>query len=430
VNLSRPILALAALTVTWSGALAAESDADQDWLTDQSGCKLVEPESSKGLVLKPIWDGKCVDGFLSGQGVLKMGPMTYTGEFKQGQIASGEATFGDTTFKGEFKDNMPARGVLENPSGTITAAFDKLGNYVGPVVMENADGSRYEGDLDKTRGKHGKGRQTKPDGEYYDGEFQNDARHGTGKWWSPSGWTYTGGYAFGYRDGRGAEVLQDGSHYEGEFKRGDRSGQGRLTEANGAVREGEWKAGELQGKCKIQEATGDKYEGTCVLGKSSGQGRLERVADESVYEGQFVDGVFHGQGRLKSPGYAYEGGFGFGMKHGHGKEVFDSGEQYEGEFVRNERTGRGLLRIADGSGVLTYDGTFKKGVFAGQGTLTIGEQSFKGEFKRGVFTRGVMHTKQGKIIEIDHEKATYLEVLKDGTKVPVDPNALLLPPQA
>jgi hypothetical protein len=166
------------------------------------------------------------------------------------------------------------------------------------------------------------------------------------------------------------------------------------------------------------------------LGKRSGQGRLERVADESVYEGQFVDGVFHGQGRLKAPGYAYEGGFAFGMKNGHGKEVFASGEQYEGEFVRNARSGHGLLRMADESGVLTYDGSFKKGVFAGQGTLTIGEESFKGEFKHGLFTRGVMHTKQGKTIEVDHEKATYLEVLKDGTKVPVAPSALTLPPEA
>jgi hypothetical protein len=262
VSLSRPTLALACLLITSSGALAAESDTDQAWLTDQGGCKLVEPEIFKGLVLAPIWDGKCVDGFLSGQGVLKIGRLTYTGEFKQGQIVSGEMTTDEKSFTGEFKDNMPARGVLKNPGGTTTATFDKQGNFIGPVVEEYSDGSRYEGDLDKNRGRHGKGRYTMPDGEYYDGEYLNNARHGTGKWVSPSGWTYTGQYAFGYREGRGAEVLQDGSHYEGEFKRGDRFGQGRLTEANGAVLEGEWIAGKLQGKCKIQEAAGDRYEGS------------------------------------------------------------------------------------------------------------------------------------------------------------------------
>lgn len=427
MNLCRPTVALAALMISSSGALAAESDADKTWLTDQSGCKLVEPESSRGVVLKPLWDGECVDGFLSGQGTLKLGPITYTGEFKQGQILTGELTFREMTFKGEFNDNTPSRGAAKYAGTTITGVFDKDGNILGPVVAEFSDGSRYEGGYDKARGKHGKGRHTKAD-EVYEGEFQNDARHGTGKWVSSSGWTYTGQYAFGYRDGRGVEVFQDGSRYEGEYKRGDRSGQGKFTEANGAVREGEWQGDTLHGKCKIQEAAGDKYEGACVMGKPSGHGRLERVADESAYEGEFLDGEFHGQGRVQAPGYAYEGAFALGMKSGRGKEVFDTGEQYEGEFVRNERSGQGLLRISDRSGVLTYDGTFKKGVFAGQGTLTVGEESFKGEFKQGVFIRGVMHTKQGKTIEIDEEKETYLELLKDGTKVPVDPSTLVSPP--
>jgi len=410
VSLSRPTLALAALVIgSSSGAFAVESDADKTWISDQNDCKLLEPEKFKGVVLKPLWDGACVDGFLSGRGTLKLGPVTYAGE---------------------FKDNMPSHGVFKHPGATITATFDKDGNFIGPAVADFSDGSHYEGDLDKTRGMHGKGRQTKADGDVYEGEFQDNLRHGTGKWVSLSGWTYTGQYAHGYRDGRGIEVFQDGSRYEGEYKSGQRSGQGRFTEVNGAVREGEWRADKLQGKCKIHEAAGDKYEGTCVLGKYSGQGRLERVADESVYEGDFVDGVYHGQGRLKAPGYAYEGGFAIGMKSGRGKEIFETGEQYEGEFVRNERSGQGVLRIADGDGVMTYDGTFKKGVFAGQGTLTVDEQSFKGEFKQGVFIRGMIHTKEGKTLEIDLDKATYLEVLKDGTKVPIDRSTLALPPEA
>jgi hypothetical protein len=430
VSLSRPTLALAVLIIGSSGALAAESDADKAWLMDQNGCKLVEPDSARGVVLKPVWEGECIDGFLGGQGTLKLGPITYTGEFKRGQIVTGELLFREMTFKGEFIDNTPSRGTAKYGGTTITGVFDKEGNILGPVVADFSDGSHYEGDYDKSRGKHGKGRHTKADGDVYEGEFQNDARHGTGKWVGASGWTYTGHYAFGYRDGRGIEVFQDGSSYDGEYKHGDRSGQGRLVEANGAVREGEWQGDKLHGNCKIQEAAGDKYEGSCVMGKPSGHGHLERVADEAVYEGEFLDGVFHGQGRVQAPGYAYEGAFALGMKSGRGKEVFDTGEQYEGEFVRNERSGQGLLRIADPNGALTYEGTFKKGMFAGQGTLTIGEQSFKGEFKQGEFIRGVMHTKQGKTIEIDAEKETYLEVLKDGTKVPVDPGELALPPEA
>jgi hypothetical protein len=76
-------------------ALAAEPDADRTWLSYASGCKLVEPERSRGVVLKPIWDGECVDGFLSGHGTLKMGPVTYTGEFQQGRIVTGEMVLGE-----------------------------------------------------------------------------------------------------------------------------------------------------------------------------------------------------------------------------------------------------------------------------------------------------------------------------------------------
>ncbi len=434
MNLSRPTLALAALIISSAGALAAEADANQTLITDQNGCKVVEPEKFRGMVVKASWDGACVDGFVSGQGELKIGPLTYTGEFTQGQMTNGKLAFpdGHGSFEGEFKDNWPTgRGVATGPEQTVRGVFDKEGQMIGPAVAEYSDGSRYEGELDKNRGKHGKGRHTKSAGDYYEGEFQNNLRHGTGKWVSPSGWTYTGQYAFGYRDGRGAEVFQDGSHYEGEFKAGDRHGQGRFIEANGGVQEGEWLAGKLSGKCKIHEARGDQYEGTCLAGKPSGQGRLERVADESVYEGEFKDGQFHGQGRVNAPGYAYEGTFALGVKSGRGKEVFETGEQYEGEFVRNERSGQGVLRIAGEDGTaLTYDGTFKNGDFAGQGTLTFGDVSFKGEFKQGVFIRGVVHTKQGKTIEMDGEKQTYFEVLKDGTKVPIDPSALALPPAA
>jgi len=126
----------------------------------------------------------------------------------------------------------------------------------------------------------------------------------------------------------------------------------------------------------------------------------------------------------------YEGAFALGRKNGRGKEVFESGEQYEGEFVRNERTGHGVLRFAGPNGTaLSYDGTFKGGLFAGPGKLTVDDSSFEGEFKDNMFVRGVVHTKQGKTLEVDAEKQTYFEVLKDGTRVPIDPRALAAPPK-
>jgi hypothetical protein len=41
-----------------------------------------------------------------------------------------------------------------------------------------------------------------------------------------------------------------------------------------------------------------------------------------------------------------------------------------------------------------------------------------------------MHTSQGKDIEVDGEKETYFEILKDGTKVPIDRSTRSLTPEA
>lgn len=53
--------------------------------------------------------------------------------------------------------------------------------------------------------------------------------------------------------------------------------------------------------------------------------------------------------------------------------------------------------------------------------------SFKGEFKQNVFMRGVIRTSQGRTIEVDNEKQTYLEVLENGKKMPVDASTFSSP---
>jgi hypothetical protein len=432
MNAFRSSYALAALLFSTLGALAGEVAADQPSFTDINGCKAVTPEKIRGAALKVAWNGACVDGLISGKGTLQLGPNKFTGEFKRGQLVSGGKVTGraNTSYVGEFVDNTAAgRGVYRDEEVTITAVFAKEGPTIGPAVVEWFDGTRYEGTLNEHRLMEWKGRLVWSNGDSYEGEFLNDFRHGTGTCVSPTGWSYTGQWARGQPAGRGIELHENGGRYEGEFKAGMREGQGRQTEVDGSVLEGDWKAGQLNGHCKIREALGHNYEGMCAAGGRSGHGRYENAADGSVYEGDFKDSLFHGQGRMTAEGYVYEGAYALGMKNGRGREVFDTGEQYEGDFVRGERSGKGILRIAGEDGTTySYDGMFKNGVFAGQGKLSIGAASLEGEFKAGSFLRGVVHTQQGKTIEVDNEKQTYFEVLQDGTKVPVDPSALMLPP--
>jgi hypothetical protein len=147
-----------------------------------------------------------------------------------------------------------------------------------------------------------------------------------------------------------------------------------------------------------------------------------------VYDGGYRNNRFHGRGRLQEPGYVYEGSFLAGVRSGHGKEVYESGEQYEGEFSQGLRNGHGLLRLpAFDSNEVTYEGEFKKGIMEGNGKLQIGPSTFMGEFISGQFMRGRVSDSTGRIIEVDVEARTFLQVLPDGTKIPVKETELSMP---
>jgi hypothetical protein len=73
-----------------------------------------------------------------------------------------------------------------------------------------------------------------------------------------------------------------------------------------------------------------------------------------------------------SDGARYEGSWCHGIIHGHGKyqwPIDSGGGVYEGDFKKNEKHGKGIMRQADGK--LWYDGEYKQGIPHGYGTLYI-----------------------------------------------------------
>ena len=88
------------------------------------------------------------------------------------------------------------------------------------------------------------------------------------------------------------------------------------------------------------------------------------------YEGDLIDGVRHGEGKVVFPsGFAFEGQFKHGKPDGRGKATWTDGTTYVGEIRQNMREGRGTMTYANGQ---KYVGEFKnnkehgEGIFYGQ----------------------------------------------------------------
>jgi hypothetical protein len=67
-----------------------------------------------------------------------------------------------------------------------------------------------------------------------------------------------------------------------------------------------------------------------------------------VYEGDFVNGVFEGNGRYNFDGGFYEGRWKSGRYHDDGFLLFADGSSYKGEFVDGVAHGQGEETSADG----------------------------------------------------------------------------------
>lgn len=81
------------------------------------------------------------------------------------------------------------------------------------------------------------------------------------------------------------------------------------------------------------------------------------------------------------------------MRHGHGVQIYATGEKYAGIWSFDERHGNGRMTYADGS---EYNGDFEYGIFHGQGLYIwpTNEQTdliFRGHTYEGAWFKGKMN---------------------------------------
>jgi hypothetical protein len=133
----------------------ARGDEEVPTITDQSGCRIYNPNPQPNETVK--WNGECKSGYADGEGVLEWSvdgrlEERYEGSMRNGW-AEGSGTFTSRQgmrYKGDWKRSLQE----------------------GKGVSQSADGSSYEGEWHAGK-PHGWGVYRSPEGETLEGEWEN-----------------------------------------------------------------------------------------------------------------------------------------------------------------------------------------------------------------------------------------------------------------
>ena len=143
-----------------------------------------------------------------------------------------------------------------------------------------------------------------------------------------------------YPWGLGILTWLDGSKYVGEFIDGDPFGKGIYYHKDGSIFKGEFYRDLTYSIIGTKTLGKYRYEGNFSNFKLSGKGK-KYVLDELMYEGEFLDGKYHGYGKYSSSYGTYEGEFKNGERDGQGTLILH-GVKYVGDFKNGNKHGMGV----------------------------------------------------------------------------------------
>ena len=120
----------------------------------------------------------------------------------------------------------------------------------------------------------------------------------------------------------------------------------------------------------------------------------------NYYIGQWVNGLAHGKGTIyyKNGSILYDGDFVDGKYEGNGRENYENGTHYIGQFLGGYRHGKGVMYYNNGS--ILYEGDFANDIIEGNGKLIRENGTYYiGQFLNGLaHGKGVMYTKNGSVL--------------------------------
>lgn len=330
----------------------------------------------------------------------------YVGNFRDGsRNGKGKITFADgEIYEGNwFLDDCYEEGRITFPSGrslfgiwTDGIFFAKTEEEFNTFRKESKHFCAYFG---KTAGEYhdercpnGFGKKSFPNGDFYEGNWENGKRFATGTLQYADGLTLSGAWLndlFVVSDEK-SEIYQKKQEicllYNGEKSDiGLPHGFGKAIFPNGDIVECFWKYGSmLKDNNKITYATGDHYEGEARDLLPCGNGKMI-LHDGSTYEGTFENGKISGIGNaFYANGDIYEGRFCDGKRRGYGKMIYANGDVYCGNWHTDLRSLKGIMHYANGD---VYDGRWKFDMQVGQGKMTYAN----GDIYEGEWWRNARH---------------------------------------
>jgi len=184
----------------------------------------------------------------------------------------------------------------------------------------------------------------------------------------PDGEIYEGGWNLkNQRNGYGISVNKEGNVFKGLWENDNFGKYGAFIENNGNYYIGELENGKAKGKGEMYINNKMKYKGEFNDDLPCGEGILENYKDNSIYNGNVLNGVKEGYGELKfEDGTIYKGEFKNDKFNGKGKIIFSNGREYEGEFKNNKMDGEGKFTWEDGK---QYIGKYNDNIKQGRGKL-------------------------------------------------------------
>mmetsp|Transcript_38037 Transcript_38037/g.39518 ORF Transcript_38037/g.39518 Transcript_38037/m.39518 type:complete len:693 (+) Transcript_38037:17-2095(+) len=285
--------------------------------------------------INSLYKGEYNQGQPNGRGSLwYMGTQEqYLGDFvysqKQGR---GTFFFNDTTiFDGVWRMEKKVKGVLHGSMGDWYAGEFKENAFHGQGSLYNKEKNYiYIGQFENGQ-QNGHGETSYPSGGKYVGEHKNNLFHGKGKFYVNGTLVSESQYKEGERHGKGWFFLREGHNYTGNFRKGMAEGEGTMKFTTGDIYEGEFSKGKPNGEGVFYYQNGNIYEGPVKNGRRHGFGKLS-IQNGDIYEGTFTEDALTGEGTLYYERGIYKGQFLEGRFHGQGTVHLKSGGRYQGEF--------------------------------------------------------------------------------------------------